>query len=88
MQEDWINALLGALVSLGCLADFVSLALSVLSCHSWAVLTQYCGLSINRIRVIQIPVIYSKYKMYVKSMARSATRAFACVRCSGAWLYL
>ena len=61
-----------------------TLVLSVLSCHSWAVLTQFCGLSINRIRVIQIPDIYSEYKMYVKSVARLATEPFPGARCSGA----
>ena len=69
--------MVGALVSLGCLADFEFW----LRAHSYyqfcQVIVGLCKLSIvcsiKRKRVIQIPDIYSEYTMYVKPVARKAT---------------
>ena len=69
--------MVGALVILVCLADFVfwlQAHLYYWFCH---VIVELCKLSIvgsiNRIRVIQIPDIYLEYIMYVKPVARTAT---------------
>ena len=71
------QCVVGALVILVCLADFVfwlQAHLYYWFCH---VIVELCKLSIvgsiNRIRVIQIPDIYLEYIMYVKPVARTAT---------------